>query len=183
MKIISLDIPAVHLIELEQRQDERGFFARLSCQSELAAASLSGNWLQVNNSLTAQAGVVRGMHFQRSPSAEVKMVRCIRGAVFDVAVDLRNGSPSFGRWVGRTLTAESRDMLYIPEGFGHGFQSLEPDSEIIYFNTANYAPELEGGVRHDDAEIGIEWPLPISFISDRDNALPSLRNLDPIQLA
>ncbi len=183
MKITPLEIPAVHLIELEQRRDARGFFARLSCQAEVAEAGLTGNWLQINNSLTADAGVVRGLHFQRPPSAEVKMVRCVRGAIFDVAVDLRDGSPSFGQWVGRTLTADSRDMLYIPEGFGHGFQSLEPDSEIIYFNTANYAPELEGGVRYDDADIGIDWPLPISFTSERDNALPSLRDLDPIKLA
>ncbi|ATI44029.1 dTDP-4-dehydrorhamnose 3,5-epimerase (plasmid) [Pacificitalea manganoxidans] len=182
MKITPLEIPAVHLIELEQRQDERGFFARLSCQTELASAGLSGNWLQVNNSLTAQAGVVRGLHFQRPPSAEVKMVRCARGAIFDVAVDLRKKSPTFGQWIGRTLTAENREMLYIPEGFGHGFQSLAPDSEIIYFNTANYAPELEGGVRHDDPDIGIEWPLPISFTSERDNALPTLRNFEPMQL-
>lgn len=183
MKIAPLKIPAVHLIELEPRQDTRGFFARLSCQAELAEAGLSGNWLQINNSLTAEAGVVRGLHFQRPPSAEVKMVRCVKGAIFDVAVDLRDGSATFGQWVGRTLTAESRDMLYIPEGFGHGFQSLEPDSEIIYFNTANYASKLEGGVRFDDPEVAVEWPLPISFASDRDNSLPTLRNLDPIQLA
>ncbi|MHA7887783.1 dTDP-4-dehydrorhamnose 3,5-epimerase [Roseicyclus sp.] len=183
MKITPLEIPAIHLIELEKRLDKRGFFARVSCKGELAEAGLSGDWLQVNNSLTAQAGVVRGLHFQRPPHAEVKMVRCIRGAIFDVAVDLRDGSPTFGQWIGRTLTAESREMLYIPEGFGHGFQSLEPDSEIIYFNTANYFPDLEGGVRHDDPEIGIEWPLPISFASERDNALPTLRNLDPIKLA
>ncbi len=183
MKITPLKIPAVHLIELEPRRDTRGFFARLSCQTEFAEAGLSGNWLQINNSLTAEAGVVRGLHFQRPPSAEVKMVRCVKGAIFDVAVDLRDGSATFGQWVGRTLTAESRDMLYIPEGFGHGFQSLEPDSEIIYFNTANYASKLEDGVRFDDPEIGVEWPLPISFASDRDNSLPTLRNLDPIQLA
>ena len=183
MKITPLEIPAVLLIELEKRQDERGFFARLSCKDELAEAGLPGDWLQVNNSLTAQAGVVRGLHFQRPPSAEVKMVRCIRGAIFDVAVDLREKSPTFGQWVGRTLTAESRDMLYIPEGFGHGFQSLEADSEIIYFNTANYAPDLEGGVRHDDPEIGIQWPLPISFTSERDKCLPRLNSLDPIKVA
>ncbi len=170
------------MIELEQRQDARGFFARLSCQTELVAAGLSGNWLQVNNSLTAQAGVVRGLHFQRPPGAEVKMVRCVKGAIFDVAVDLRDCSATFGKWVGRKLTVENREMLYIPEGFGHGFQSLEPESEIIYFNTANYAPELEGGVCFDDPEIGVEWPLPISGSSERDSALPTLRQLDPIQL-
>jgi dTDP-4-dehydrorhamnose 3,5-epimerase len=183
VKITPLSIPAVHLIELEQRRDARGFFARLSCKTELGQAGLSGDWVQVNNSLTAQAGVVRGLHFQRPPSAEVKMVRCIQGAIFDVAVDLREGSDTFGHWVGRVLSADNREMLYIPEGFGHGFQSLEPDSEIIYFNTANYAPDREGGVRFDDPEIGVEWPLPISFASERDTALPTLGRLEPIKLA
>lgn len=182
MKITPLEIPDVHLVELEQRRDARGFFARLSCRSELADAGLSGDWDQINNSLTIDAGVVRGLHFQRPPSQEVKMVRCVQGAIFDVAVDLRDGSPTFGQWVGRTLSAQNRQMLYIPEGFGHGFQSLEPDSEIIYFNTASYAPDLEGGVLFDDPDIGIEWPLPITFTSDRDKALPTLNNLDPIRL-
>lgn len=183
MKITSLEIPAVRLIELSRREDDRGFFARLSCQTELATAGLEGNWLQINNSFTAEKGVLRGIHFQRAPSAEVKMVRCIKGAIFDVAVDLRDGSKTFGKWVSRTLTSENREMLYIPEGFGHGFQSLERDSEIIYFNTANYDPEREGGVRHDDPEIGVAWPVPIAFTSERDKNLPGLSSLQPIKIA
>lgn len=183
MKITSLEIPAVHLIELSRREDDRGFFARLSCQTELAAVGLKGNWLQINNSFTAEKGVLRGIHFQRPPSAEVKMVRCIKGAIFDVAVDLRDGSKTFGKWVARTLTSENRKMLYIPEGFGHGFQSLERGSEIIYLNTANYDPEREGGVRYDDSEIRVAWPEPIAFTSERDKNLPSLSSLQPIKIA
>lgn len=182
MKITPLEIPDVHLIDLEKRGDDRGFFARLSCCDELEAAGLRGDWLQVNNSLTATKGIVRGLHFQRPPQAEVKMVRCIRGAIFDVAVDLRAGSATYGRYVAHILTEENREMLYIPEGFGHGFQSLEENSEIIYFNTANYSPDVEGGVAFDDPQIAITWPLKITFVSDRDKAMPSLAEFEAIQI-
>lgn len=162
--------------------DHRGFFARMFCADEFAQAGLANNWLQINNSLTGQRGTVRGMHFQRAPSAEVKLVRCIKGAIFDVAVDVRKGSPTFGQWRGIELTADSRDMLYVPQGFAHGFQALTDDAEIIYFNTAFYAPEIEGGVHHADPDVGVSWPLAVAATSDRDEALPSLKDLVPVDL-
>jgi len=169
-------------IELERRGDDRGFFARLFCAEEFRQKNLKHDWVQVNNSLTESKGTIRGLHFQRPPFAEVKLVRCVRGAIFDVAVDLRHGSPTYGQWRGVELTSENRSMLYIPEGFGHGFQALTDDSEIIYFNSAVYAPDLEGGLKFDDDSVAIDWPMPAIGLSDRDSRLPNLAGLKPILL-
>lgn len=180
MKYTPLEIPNLIRISLERRSDDRGFFARLFCRAEFAQQGLTADWAQINNSLTVHKGTVRGLHFQYPPSSEVKLVRCIRGAIFDVGVDLREGSPTFGMWAGIELSAENRDMLYLPAGFAHGFQALTDDSEIIYFNSATYAPEMESGLRHDDPDVAIRWPLPVTSLSARDQTLQSLAQLRPV---
>jgi dTDP-4-dehydrorhamnose 3,5-epimerase len=169
-------IPGVWLIGLEKRADERGFFARLFCAEEFAAHGLARSFVQVNNSLTVERGTLRGMHYQLPPAAEVKLVRCVSGSLVDVALDLRPESPTFKSWFATELSAENREMLYIPEGCAHGFLTLEPDTETVYFNTAPYSPEHERGVRWNDPEFGIEWPFEPSVLSDKDRGQ---RDFDP----
>lgn len=180
MKYTRLKIPELVRIELERHEDHRGFFARMFCGADFAKQGLVSDWVQINNSLTVQKGAVRGLHFQYPPSGEVKLVRCVRGAIFDVGVDLREGSSTFGQWAGVELSAANREMLYLPAGFAHGFQALADDSEIIYFNSAAYDPEAEGGLRHDDPDVAISWPLSVTSLSARDRTLPSLREVRPI---
>ena len=169
-------IPGVWLIGLEKRADERGFFARLFCAEEFAAHGLAPSFVQVNNSLTVERGTLRGMHYQLPPAAEVKLVRCVSGSLVDVALDLRPESPTFKSWFATELSAENREMLYIPEGCAHGFLTLEPDTEAVYFVTAPYSPEHERGVRWNDPEFGIEWPFEPHVLSDRDR---DQRDFDP----
>jgi dTDP-4-dehydrorhamnose 3,5-epimerase len=154
--------------------DQRGSFGRLFCDRELEPALQHRRVVQINHSRTTQIGAVRGMHFQRAPHAEMKMVRCLRGAVWDVAVDLRRNSATFLRWHAQELTAENGAMLIIPEGFAHGFQVLAADSELLYLHTAHYAPESEGGVSCLDPRLTITWPLPIRDLSARDSSHPAL---------
>lgn len=159
-------------VDLQMREDERGFFARLFCREEFAAKNLDGNIVQINNSLNSKKGTLRGLHFQRPPKSEVKIVRCIRGAIWDVIVDLRKKSPTFGQWTGLELSEANRSMMYVPKGFAHGFLSLTEDSEIIYLVTEFYSSEYEGAVRWNDPEIGIKWPEEPDVISDKDANAP-----------
>jgi dTDP-4-dehydrorhamnose 3,5-epimerase len=167
-------------ISLERLGDERGFFARSFCIDEFHEQGLITNWQQMNSSFTSKKGSLRGLHFQRAPNQEAKLIRAIRGTVFDVAVDLRKNSPNFGTAVSIILSSETGNSVYIPEGFAHGFQTLNEDVEMLYCHSARYAPELEGGVNPLDPAIAISWPLPISSISDRDHSLPKLRNVDAL---
>lgn len=160
------------LIDLSKREDSRGFFARLFCKEEFGAAGLETDFVQINNSLSVKAGTLRGMHYQLSPFAEAKLVRCIRGALWDCAVDLRPTSPTFGKWFGTTLSAENRTMLYVPRGCAHGFITLADDSEVLYLVSASYAPEHERGLRWDDPYFGIEWPRQPAELSAKDSAWP-----------
>jgi dTDP-4-dehydrorhamnose 3,5-epimerase len=160
------------LIELELRGDARGAFARTMCREEFAARGIGGDFVQQNLSVTAFQGTLRGMHYQRAPYPEAKLVRCIRGAVWDVIVDLRAESPTYLKHQGFTLSAENHHQLYIPAGFAHGFQTLTPDVEMTYLMSEPYAPETAGGVRFDDPVFGIAWPQPITTIADRDRAWP-----------
>jgi len=161
------------LVEPTGRQDERGFFARVFCVDEFGAAGLETNYVQINNSLSRKAGTLRGMHYQLPPAAEVKVVRCIRGAFWDCIVDLRPDSPTFARWFGVTLSAENRSMLYVPRGFAHGFITLTDDAEALYLVSDAYAPERERGLRWDDPFFGIEWPREPIELSAKDKAWPS----------
>ncbi len=150
--------------------DDRGFLCRLYSDNEISRFGFSKGIAQINHTMTVKCGTVRGMHFQHPPHAEVKLVLCIRGSVYDVAVDLRAGSPTFLRWHGEILSADNNRALLIPEGFAHGFQSLEDNVELIYLHSAAYEPAAEGGVHHADPRINIDWPLPVADLSARDNS-------------
>lgn len=174
MKITPLPIPGAAVAHAEPRPDERGGFARWFCREALAECIGDRQIVNINYSRTEDVGAIRGMHVQRRPALEMKLVRCTRGAVFDVIVDLRAGSPTFLNWHGFALSPDSMDMLIIPEGVAHGFQVLEPGSEMLYLHTAHYAPDHEAGVRFDDPAIGIDWPLEPTVVSERDRSHPLL---------
>jgi dTDP-4-dehydrorhamnose 3,5-epimerase len=174
MKIVSTAVDGLNVIETSAFRDHRGEFARYFCANELAPVMGSRRIVQINRSLTRAVGSVRGLHFQYPPQAEMKLVRCTKGRVLDVAVDIRSGSPTFLKWVGCELSAENALMLAIPEGFAHGFQVLEPDSELVYLTTAAYDPKAEGGIHPEDPSIGVRWPLAVSGLSERDLAHPAI---------
>jgi dTDP-4-dehydrorhamnose 3,5-epimerase len=163
------------LVEIEPRVDERGHFARTWCAREFAEHGLDTRLAQASVSFNRRRGTLRGMHFQHPPHAEVKLVRCTRGALWDVAIDLRPDSPTYCGWQGFELTAENAAALYIPEGFAHGFQTLADDTEVFYQMSTFYAPEAAAGVRYDDPAFGIDWPLPVRTIAPRDAAWPDYR--------
>jgi dTDP-4-dehydrorhamnose 3,5-epimerase len=167
-------LPGSYTIELEPFIDERGWFARYFCMNEFAQIGHIKEWLQMNHSCTSKKGSLRGMHYQLPPFSEIKLVRCIAGAVFDVIVDVRKDSSTFLQWFGAELSAANKKMMYIPEGFAHGFQCLADDCELLYHHTEYYKPNVEGGIKFDDAKINIQWPLSITVISDRDRSHPYL---------
>ncbi|MDP3085503.1 MAG: dTDP-4-dehydrorhamnose 3,5-epimerase family protein [Rubrivivax sp.] len=158
------------LVQRQRLGDARGFLSRLFCTDELAAAGWTRPVRQINHTHTARRGCVRGLHFQHAPHAEAKLVSCLRGAVFDVAVDLRAGSPTFLRWHASTLTADNGCALLIPEGFAHGFQTLTDDVEMLYCHSAPHVAAAEGGIHPLDEQLAIDWPLPVSEMSPRDAA-------------
>jgi len=165
-----------YVIEPEPFQDSRGMFARIFCKNELSAINHSKEIVQVNHSINMKRGAVRGIHFQKPPKAEIKFVKCIKGSVYDVIIDLRRNSPTFLKWHGEDLTEKNMLMLFIPEGFAHGFQTIEPESELLYFHTEFYEPRFESGIRHDDPLIGVTWPLEVTEISKRDLEHPLLND-------
>ncbi|MGA8890503.1 MAG: dTDP-4-dehydrorhamnose 3,5-epimerase [Anaeromyxobacteraceae bacterium] len=169
-------LAGAYVIELEKKGDDRGFFARAFCEREFGAKGLATRFVQVNNSLSAQRGTLRGMHYQLAPRAETKLVRCIRGSLYDVILDLRRDSPTFGRSFGAELSAENRRMMFVPKGFAHGFVTLVDDTEAFYFVDEFYAPEQERGLRWNDPRFGIEWSVAPVVISDKDRAH---RDFDP----
>jgi dTDP-4-dehydrorhamnose 3,5-epimerase len=166
-------LDGARLIDVELREDERGFFARTWCRQELAAQGLDTEIAQESVSYNRYRATMRGLHFQRAPHEETKIVRCTRGVIYDVLVDLRPHSPTRLCWQGFELTAENRRAVYIPKGFAHGFQTLTDDAEVAYQISAFYAPEAAGGYRYDDAAFGILWPLPVTVISGRDLGWPA----------
>jgi dTDP-4-dehydrorhamnose 3,5-epimerase len=168
MKFTETPLPGAFVIELEKRGDDRGFFARFFCAREYQQHGLNHQIAQINNSLSKYRGTLRGMHYQLAPKSEDKIVRCVRGALLDVIIDLRPASPAFKRHFKIELTAENRSMLYVPKGFAHGFITLAEDSEALYLATEFYSPEHERGVRWNDPQFGIEWPLAPVVISDKD---------------
>ena len=172
MKFIRTSLEGAYLIGLDKYEDERGFFARIFCKSEFEEMGLSSKFIQVNNSLTRYKGTIRGMHYQLEPSAEVKIVRCIRGSLYDAIIDLRPDSSSFGEWFGSELSAENRQMMYVPKGFAHGFLTLEDNTETFYFASSSYSPDLERGIRYNDPYFGIEWPIPVTQSSQKDGECP-----------
>ena len=166
--VIDLPLDDLKRIDRQRLGDHRGFLSRLFCADELAAAGWTGPIAQINHTLTAKAGTVRGMHYQRPPHAEMKLVTCVRGEIWDVAVDLRAGSPTFLRWHAERLSAENGRALLIPEGFAHGFQALSDDVELLYCHSAPYVAGAEAGLNPRDARLAITWPLPVAGLSSRD---------------
>jgi dTDP-4-dehydrorhamnose 3,5-epimerase len=172
MIFTELPLQGAHVIELEPRQDERGFFARGFCVNEFKQHGLKTEIVQANLSHNVRRGTVRGMHYQRAPFAEVKMVRCVNGAIFDAIIDLRPDSPTYLKWAGVELSRDNRRLLYVPEGFAHGYQSLTDDSEVLYMVTQFYSPQHEAAVRWNDPRFGIAWPLGEVILSPKDAAHP-----------
>ena len=177
MKFHPTPLRGAYTIEPERRGDDRGFFARVFCQDEFAKAGLTPQIVQANNSLSAKKGTLRGLHYQLAPKAEVKIVRCIRGALWDAIIDLRPDSPTFTRWFGAELNAENRLMMYVPRGFAHAILTLSDDAEALYLVSDFYAPEQERGVRWNDPKFKIDWPIEPTEISTKDAQWP---DFDPI---
>ncbi|MDZ4710677.1 MAG: dTDP-4-dehydrorhamnose 3,5-epimerase [Saprospiraceae bacterium] len=176
MIFTQLPLDGAYLIEPEIFQDDRGSFYRYYCENEFKQIGHSGHWVQLNHSKTRNQGTIRGMHFQLPPYAEIKMVKCIAGRILDVIIDIRNSSPTFLQWTGIELSATNNRMLYIPQGFAHGFQTLTDDCELIYHHSAFYVKGSESGIRWDDPLISITWPLPPSNLSERDKQHAYLSN-------
>lgn len=181
-EIRRLALPEVLLITPVRHGDQRGFFSETYSRRALAEAGFDQEFVQDNHSLTGKRGVLRGLHFQRAPFMQDKLVRVARGAVFDVAVDIRKGSPSFGQWVGVELSAENWRQMLVPAGFAHGYLTLTESAEVLYKVTDYYAPDAEGGLAWNAPEVGIEWPLPAKEIitNARDGQWPTLEGLEPL---
>jgi dTDP-4-dehydrorhamnose 3,5-epimerase len=168
MRFVPTPLPGAFVIELDKREDDRGFFARVFCERDFAEAGLDTRFVQINNSLSKDRGTLRGMHYQLGPAAETKVVRCLRGALWDAVLDLRLGSATFGQSFGAQLSAENRRMMYVPRGFAHGFLTLEGDTEVLYLVSAFYDPSRERGVRWNDPRFAIAWPAKPRVISEKD---------------
>jgi dTDP-4-dehydrorhamnose 3,5-epimerase len=168
------ELPGAYLIDVERREDDRGFFARAWCRQEFEAHGLIARVAQANISYNRRKATLRGLHYQLPPFAEAKLVRCTRGAIYDVIVDLRVDSPTYLRWLGVELTADQHRMLYVPEGFAHGFLTLEDHTEVTYQVSQFYTPAAERGIRYDDPALGIRWPLEVQVISEKDRSWPRL---------
>ncbi|MGQ4880240.1 dTDP-4-dehydrorhamnose 3,5-epimerase [Billgrantia sp. LNSP4103-1] len=175
MKFIQTDLKDAYLVELEPRGDERGFFARTMCREEFSTIGVDREFVQQNTSYSAQRGTLRGLHFQKAPHGEDKLIRCISGAIVDVIVDIRQDSPTYMQHQMFELTSRNRLQLLVPQGFAHSFMTLEDNVEVSYLVTAPYTPSSEDGLRYDDEALGIIWPLPISVISDKDANWPLIK--------
>lgn len=175
-----LDLNGAYQVQLEPRADARGLFARTYCAQEFGQQGLNTFWPQMNMSVSRGAGTVRGLHFQREPAAEIKLVRCLRGRALDVIVDLRAGSRTYGQHLTLELCSETRNAIYIPKGFAHGFQTLEEEVELQYLHSTPYAPGHEGGINPKDPNLAVAWPLAIHLMSERDTNLPPLSEISPL---
>ncbi len=177
MKFSRTRLAGLWLLEPELRADERGFLARTYCEQEFAAHQLNTRWPQGNLTLTKSRGMIRGLHFQADPKPEIKLIRCAAGAIFDVVVDVRRESPTFGQWESFELTAQNHRLLYVPGGFAHGFQCLADHCEVFYQMSEFYHAELARGLRWNDPAVNICWPIADSRLSERDRNLPQLADL------
>jgi len=175
VKFIATELSGVFLIEPEFHADDRGSFARTFCEEEFGDAGIEFRVVQANTSFNKRAGTLRGMHYQLPPHAEAKVVRCTSGALHDVVIDLRSESPTFCEWIAAELNAEKNTEMFVPKGCAHGFQTLVDNTEVSYLMSESYVPESASGVRYDDPTFGVEWPLAISFVADRDRSWPGFR--------
>lgn len=176
MRFFEVSLAGAYEIKPEPFTDERGLFARTFCLKEFEKIGFYKQIVQINHSVTRQKGSIRGMHYQLPPFCETKIIRCVQGKVLDVIIDLREGSPTFMRWHGVELSQDNLRMIYIPEGFAHGFQTLTDNVELIYHHSAFYNPEYERGLRFDDPVLGIKWPLPVDAMSPKDQAYRLIDN-------
>ncbi|MEO6729917.1 MAG: dTDP-4-dehydrorhamnose 3,5-epimerase [Ferruginibacter sp.] len=174
MIFIPTSLKDSYLIELNPIVDDRGWFARTYCKNEFDQIGHDKEWVQLNHSFTNYAGTVRGMHYQLPPFSDVKLVRCIAGSVYDVIVDLRKESETFLMYFGAELSARNKKMMYIPEGFAHGFQALTNDCELLYHHSQFYMPGVEAGIKYNDKAVNINWPLPVKNVSSRDDSHPAI---------
>jgi dTDP-4-dehydrorhamnose 3,5-epimerase len=172
MKFFETNLPGAFIIDIDKMEDERGFFARSWCEREADLYGLNPQWRQCNISFNRHKGTLRGMHFQAAPFEEAKLVRCTKGAIYDVIIDLRSNAPSYRKWAAVELTEENRRMLYVPEDFAHGFLTMKDNTEVFYQMSEFYAPNSARGIRWNDPAFGISWPAEINVISDRDNSYP-----------
>ena len=172
MRFVPTPLEGAFVVELDKREDDRGFFARVFCEREFAAAGLDTRFVQINNSLSKDKGTLRGMHYQLGEAAEVKVVRCVRGALWDAILDLRPDTPTFGKSFGAKLSAENRLMMYVPRGFAHAILTLTDDTEAFYLVSEFYCPDQERGVRWNDPKFNISWPIEPSEISPKDAKWP-----------
>ncbi|GBD98068.1 dTDP-4-dehydrorhamnose 3,5-epimerase [bacterium BMS3Abin07] len=169
-------LAGAYIITIEKREDERGFFARSWCKNEFESHGLNSSFVQANVSFNKKSGTLRGMHYQVNPYEETKLMRCTRGAIYDVIIDLRPDSPTYKQWIGVELTAENYTMLFVPENFAHGFQTLEDGTEVTYQVSQFYSPGSEQGIRFNDTGFGIKWPVDIRVISDKDRSWPDYKD-------
>lgn len=177
MKFTQTKLSGAYIIELEKREDSRGFFARTFCAKEMAELGLETKIVQTNMSRTMKKGTVRGMHFQTAPHQETKLVRCTRGSIYDVIIDIRPDSPTYKQWIGVELSEQNHTMLFVPRDFAHGFITLEDDCEVMYEVSEFYSPGFEGGIRYNDPAINIEWPIPVSDVSEKDAVHPDFKEI------
>lgn len=182
MTFIQTPLKGAYLIELKPFFDDRGMFARTFCKNEFKLIDHEKEFVQFNHSVTNLKGTIRGMHYQMPPYSEIKLIRCVRGKVHDVIVDIREGSPTFLEHFSVELSEENGLSLYIPAGFAHGFQTLEDNSQLIYHHTSFYQPGYEGGIKYSDPSVGINWPLPLTRISEKDSNYEFLNNFKGIKL-
>jgi len=175
MKFQKTKIDGLYIIEPELRTDERGYFGRIFCKEELARIGFGFEAVQANRSSNNRKGMIRGMHFQNPPKAEDKIVQCLKGEIYDVAVDLRENSSTYGQWVGEELNEDNKKMFLIPKGFAHGFQTLTDDSEVLYFMSEFYSSEHASGIRWDDPFLNIQWPMQDPFLSEKDKNWPLIK--------
>ncbi|TCT04683.1 dTDP-4-dehydrorhamnose 3,5-epimerase [Aquabacter spiritensis] len=173
-----LDIPEVILVTPPRFDDPRGYFTEAYVRERYAKNGVVADFMQDNESLSEPVGTLRGLHFQAPPFAQAKLVRVVQGAIYDVAVDIRTGSPTYGKWVGATLTAEGREQLFVPRGFAHGFCTLVPNTKVLYKVDNPYSRESEGGLVWDDPDLAIDWPVAEAILSDKDRVLPRLKDYD-----
>lgn len=183
MQFTTTPLSGSYLIDLEPIKDERGFFARYFCEKEFADKKLKSHWVQINTSLSQDVATLRGLHYQRPPYTEAKVVRCLQGMIWDVIVDLRFQSDTFGEWFGAELSSENRTMMYVPEGFAHGFITLKPNTEILYLVSEFYSPESEGTLFWNDPKLNITWPLKPEFVSVKDSLADTLDMISPLHIS
>lgn len=176
MKFNKTNIEGLHTIDLNLVKDDRGWFGRTYCENAFKSIGFNEIFVQMNHSFNAQKGTLRGMHFQNPPYGETKLIRCIAGKVFDVAVDLRKDSPTFLQWTGVVLSAKNKRMILIPKGFAHGFITMENNTELLYYHTEFYTPEADTGFNYNDSKVNINWVIPIEKISKKDENLPNIED-------